>query len=68
METEDIQQALLKQHGLRITPSMSEYILAKLKSSRDKELPIIAGDAKTGVPIRTILPTADLRSYASTQS
>ena len=68
MEIDDIQQALLKQHGLRITPAMSEYILAKLKSSRDKELPIIAGDARTGVPIRAIVPTADLRSYAAAQS
>ena len=68
MGIEDIQQGLLKQHGLRITPAMSEYILSKIQSSGDAELPIIAGDARTGMPIRINIPIADLRSYAAVQS
>jgi hypothetical protein len=68
MSDNDIEQALLKHHGLRITPAMSEYILAKLKESSDSELPIIAGDAKTGVPVRAVIPLATLQNYASAQS
>ena len=55
MEIEEVQQALLNHHGLRITPAMSQYILQNL-ASRKRELPIIAGDARTGVPMRAIIP------------
>ena len=66
MGSEEIEKALLDHHGLRITPAMSEYILAKLKSS-PREIPIIAGDAKTGMPIRTVIPSDTLQSYLSPQ-
>jgi hypothetical protein len=68
MQPIDIQQALLKHHGLRITPAMSDYILAKLKQCSDRDVPIIAGDAKTGLPVREVIPLATLQSYASAQS
>ena len=56
MGIEDIQQALLNHHGLRITPAMSRYILQNLASQKKRELPIIAGDARTGLPMRAIIP------------
>jgi hypothetical protein len=55
MGTQEIEQALLNQHGLRVTPAMSQYILQQLASPKKRELPIIAGDARTGVPIRAII-------------
>ena len=64
MGIEDIQRTLLDEHGLRVTPAMSEYIIAKLKSSRGKDVPIIAGDAKTGVPVRTTIPASNLQRAA----
>jgi hypothetical protein len=64
MGIEEIQQALLKEHGLRITPAMSEYILARLKSSDGKDVSIIAGDARTGIPIQTTIPLATLQQFA----
>jgi hypothetical protein len=67
MGIEDIQQALLKQHGLRVTDAMGEYILAKMKTAGDSDLPIIAGDAKTGVPMRVNIPIADLLSISQIQ-
>ena len=66
MGSEAIERALLDHHGLRITPEMSQYILAKLKSS-PKEIPIIAGDAKTGMPIHTVISSATLQSYLPAQ-
>jgi hypothetical protein len=56
MGIEEIEQALLNQHGLRVTPAMSQYILQQLASPKKRELPIIAGDARTGVPMRAIIP------------
>jgi len=68
MGSDQIEKALLDHHGLRITPAMSEYIIAKLKSSSGAEVPIIAGDAKTGVPIRAVIPSHTLEAYISPQS
>jgi hypothetical protein len=56
MGIEEIQQALLNHHGLRVTPAMSHYILQHLASPNQREITIIAGDARTGVPIRAIIP------------
>ena len=56
MGIEEVQQALLNHHGLRVTPAMSEYILQHLASAKKREIPIIAGDARTGVPMRAIIP------------
>ena len=66
MGIDEIQQAMLKTHGLRITPAMAEYIANNLQQSNSSELPIIAGDARTGVPLRTMIPLDQLR--ASTQA
>jgi hypothetical protein len=65
MGTEEIEKALLDHHGLRITPAMSEYIIAALKSSPRADVPIIAGDARTGMPIRTVIPGQTLQAYVS---
>lgn len=56
MGIEEVQQALLNHHGLRVTSAMSQYILQNLASAKKRELPIIAGDARTGVPMRAIIP------------
>ena len=56
MGIEEVQQTLLNHHGLRVTPAMSQYILQNLSSPKKRELPIIAGDARTGVPMRAIIP------------
>ena len=56
MGIEEVQQALLNHRGLRVTPAMSEYILQHLASPKKREIPIIAGDARTGVPMRAIIP------------
>jgi hypothetical protein len=66
MGSEEIEKALLEKHGLRITPAMGEYIITQLKSS-PAEIPIIAGDAKTGMPIRIVIAAETLQAYASPQ-
>jgi hypothetical protein len=59
-----IQRALLSQYGLRIDPVMGEYVLANLRSAGSGSLPVIGGDARTGVPMRT---TIDLDALAAAE-
>jgi hypothetical protein len=63
MGIEEIQQALLKQN-LRVSPAMGGYILQRLQSQDPGEIQIIAGDAKTGVPLRTTVLPAQLMQWA----
>jgi hypothetical protein len=67
MEIQDIEQALLKSHKLRITTAMGQYILKNLESSETPELPIIAGDARTGVPVRAMIALDALRQTPQPQ-
>ncbi|HEX3356100.1 MAG TPA: hypothetical protein VHS31_03875 [Tepidisphaeraceae bacterium] len=64
MELNDIQQALLKQN-LRITPAMGSYILQRLQSQDAGEISIIAGNARTGVPLRATVLPAQLLEFTS---
>jgi hypothetical protein len=59
-----IQRALLSQYGLRIEPAMGEYVLSRLQSSGAGSLPVIGGDARTGVPMRAMI---DLGTLAAAQ-
>jgi hypothetical protein len=65
MALEEIQRELLARHNLRISPAMSQYIIDKLKTGEAAEIPIIAGDARTGVPVRATIPLAALAPFAT---
>jgi len=54
---------MLKSYGLRIAPAMSKYVLEQLAGAgpSDGKVPVIGGDARTGVPVRRLIPTHELR-------
>jgi hypothetical protein len=58
MDSSDIQQHLLRNRSLRVGSQMAAYILkhAPLADS----LPIIAHDARTGLPLASALSPADM--------
>jgi hypothetical protein len=64
MNATDVRQCLLQQFDLRIEPEMSEYILRQLNSAAGS-VPVIGGDARTGAPIRKIIPAQNLRAGIS---
>ena len=64
MDIQAIQRALLSQYGIRIDPAMGEYVLVNLQSSGSGSLPVIGGDARTGVPMRTEIDLGKLRPAA----
>lgn len=67
MDTRQVQQWLLEQHGLRVEVEMSAYVLRHLKHStapRSGRLPVIGGNARTGVPMRQWIELDQLISHA----
>ncbi len=58
MDAEDVRTRLLAQFGIRIEPAMSRYVLRRLANGAGDGLPIMGGDARTGVPVRRVIPLA----------
>jgi hypothetical protein len=53
---------MLKRYGLRIAPAMGKYVLEQLGAGpSDDTVPVMGGDARTGVPVRRLIPTHELR-------
>lgn len=62
-EESRIQQILLQRFGLRVQPEMGRYVLAQLRDGHpEKPISIRAGDARTGVAVKRIVPHAELRA------
>ena len=59
MNTSDVQEMFLQRLGLRIGPHMAAYVLGRISSPDPSmaigALPVIAGDARTGEPVRQIV-------------
>jgi hypothetical protein len=63
VEVADVQRRLLEGYGIRVEPEMSRYIVRRLGQAGRalRELPVIGGDARTGVPVRRVIDLSDLR-------
>jgi hypothetical protein len=62
-ETSQIAQLLLTRYGLRLEPEMCRYVLKQLQLTPAKpSIPIIGGDARTGVAVRQLLATDEMRA------
>lgn len=57
---------MLDAYGIRVEPEMSEYVLRRLRqvSGAMRELPVIGGEARTGMPVRTVVDLARLQQQA----
>ena len=64
MDGEAIRKRMLQAYGIRVDPHMSDYVARRLQQAGDalRELPIIGGEARTGMPIRRIIDLAELQS------
>ena len=67
MDGEAIRQRMLESYGIRVDPHMSDYVARRLKEAGDalRELPVIGGEARTGMPIRKIINLARLQQHVS---
>jgi hypothetical protein len=55
---------VLGRYGLRIGPAMARYLLQQIDRARsgmtDGSVPVIGGEARTGVPQRLLIPVDEL--------
>ena len=61
MDPVDVRTRMLAQFGMRIEPAMSRYVVRQLgntASSSGASFPVMGGDARTGVPVRRLIPAA----------
>ena len=54
MDEREIRRRLIAQFGIRIEPHMSRYVLGRIRSGAGN-IPVMGGDARTGVPLRTMV-------------
>ena len=60
-DSEDVRRLVLDHAGLRIEPIMGQYVARRLgETPGAQSIPIIGGDARTGVPVRVSVAAADL--------
>jgi hypothetical protein len=59
----ELQQRVLEAYGIRVEPEMCRYVMKKLQQAGAalRELPVIGGEAKTGVPTRRLIDPAVLQ-------
>lgn len=66
MEARHIHPLVLRELNLRIGEAMAEYVARQVANAEeDRPIPIIGGDARTGVPMRKLLDPRILRGPAT---
>lgn len=55
-----ISRTLLERYGLRVQRPVAQYVLDQLKNRSAGQIPVMAGDARSGVPVRRMIDTAEL--------
>jgi hypothetical protein len=57
MDVSDVQKCVLEFYGIRVEPEMARYLLRRLQQAGGarRELPVIGGNARTGVPVRLLI-------------
>ena len=57
MSNAELQARLLERYGVRAGPATQDYVARRLGAGETVGFPILAGDARTGLPVRrTIVP------------
>jgi hypothetical protein len=66
MEETEFQKRLRGGLGLRVGPEMAKYLLKRMAEGKlgDAAIAAMGGDAKTGVPLRTVIKVEALRALA----
>lgn len=57
VDPQQVPPLVLKELGIRIEPAMASYIARQLAAGAASQdpIPVIGGDARTGVPVRGLL-------------
>jgi hypothetical protein len=71
MSDDQIRSLMVSEFGIRIQAQMSLYVRQHLVGSDTAEaaaIPVIGGDARTGVAVRTLIPLELLRKAVGTSA
>lgn len=55
---QQVQELLLCQAGLRTGPEMAAYVLRRWQTAPGAPIPVLAADARTGIPVRREIDSA----------
>ena len=55
MSDDQINRIMVHHFGLRIRPNMTDYVRRRLLNRAQKSIPVIGGDARTGLAVRKII-------------
>ena len=69
MKATEVQQALLKEYGIRVEPEMSQYVLRRLNANAAPgraAFAVMGGDARTGIPLRQLIDPEKLAAASPT--
>lgn len=59
MDGEELRQRMLERYEINLEPEMSGYVMRKLGqvggATSPRHFPVIGGNARTGVPMRTLV-------------
>ena len=58
MDAGEVRRRMLAQFGSRIEPEMGLYVLRQLETRAGDTFPVMGGDARTGTPVRRVIPAA----------
>lgn len=61
--TQRISKILLDRYNLRVEPEMGAYLLRKLHKKQDAAIPVIGGDARTGIAIRQLVAANEILGH-----
>ncbi|HLL88053.1 MAG TPA: hypothetical protein VK324_02005 [Tepidisphaeraceae bacterium] len=65
MDANDVRQIFMQRFNVRLEPEMCTYVLRRLKTGQPlaataETLPVMGGNARTGVPVRYLAPVSSL--------
>ncbi len=65
MSDDQIRRAMVQQFNLRIGPNMTQYVRRQLLGGDAAQVPVMGGDARTGVAVRQIVALHALKDAAA---
>jgi hypothetical protein len=65
MSDDQIHRIMVHDFGLRIQPHMTEYVRRRLLKRAHASIPVMGGDARTGVAVRKIIALRALQDAAA---
>ena len=69
MDAGEVRKRMLAQFGIRIEPEMGNYVLRQLeKPAAGGSFPVMGGDARTGMPVRRMIPVSAFSAAPSPSS